>query len=72
MNKYDISGIQIKDQGLATYINLTSYLNLDTGGRFSNYLSGKRNVKIKKLSCRSCNSFYFFLFTYCKGICIIP
>jgi small subunit ribosomal protein S7 len=44
MNKYDVSSIQIKDQGLATYINLTSYLNLDTGGRFSNYLSGKRNV----------------------------
>ncbi len=44
MNKYDISGIQVRDQGLATYINLTSYLNLDTGGRFSNYLSGKRNV----------------------------
>ncbi|MEM0139235.1 MAG: 30S ribosomal protein S7 [Ferroplasma sp.] len=44
MNKYDISGIQIKDQGLSAYINLTSYLNLDTGGRFSNYLSGKHNI----------------------------
>ena len=44
MNKYDISGIQVRDQGLSSYINLTSYLNLHTGGRFANYLSGKRNI----------------------------
>ncbi|KPV43660.1 30S ribosomal protein S7, partial [Acidiplasma aeolicum] len=44
MNKYDVSGIQIHDQGLANYINLTSYINLHTGGRFSNYLSGKKNM----------------------------
>jgi small subunit ribosomal protein S7 len=42
--KYDISGIEIHDEGLSKYINLTSYMNLHTGGRFSNYSAGKRNI----------------------------
>lgn len=41
---YEITGIEIHDQGLSNYINLNSYLNLHTGGRFSNYSAGKRNV----------------------------
>ena len=44
LGQYDINEIQIHDQGLSKYINLTSNLNLHTGGRFSNYFAGKRNV----------------------------
>ncbi len=44
MGKYDVSGIQIHDMGLAKYINLNSYFNLHTGGRYSNYSAGKRNI----------------------------
>ncbi len=42
--KYDASGIEVHDLGLSKYINLNSYMNLHTGGRFSNYSAGKRNV----------------------------
>ncbi|EQB69208.1 30S ribosomal protein S7 [Cuniculiplasma divulgatum] len=42
--KYDVNGIEVHDLGLSKYINLNSYMNLHTGGRFSNYSAGKKNV----------------------------
>lgn len=42
--QYATNGIEIHDLGLSRYINLESYLNLHTGGRFSNYSAGKRNI----------------------------
>lgn len=44
LGEYSVSDVQIHDQGLANYINLTSNLNLHTGGRFSSYAAGKRNI----------------------------
>lgn len=44
LGEYSVNEVQIHDQGLASYINLTSNLNLHTGGRFSSYQAGKRNV----------------------------
>lgn len=42
--KYDVSGVEVHDIGLSKYINLSSYINLHTGGRFSNYSAGKKNI----------------------------
>lgn len=42
--QYSIGEVQVRDQGLSKYINLTSNLNLHTGGRFSSYSAGKKNV----------------------------
>ncbi|MCL4327562.1 MAG: 30S ribosomal protein S7 [Thermoplasmata archaeon] len=44
MGRYDPAGVQIHDESLTKYINLTAGLNLHTGGRFSNYSAGKRNM----------------------------
>ncbi len=44
MGKYSVNDVIIHDQSLAKYINLTSALNLHTGGRFSNYFAGKANM----------------------------
>lgn len=44
LGEYSVNEVQIHDQGLSNYINLTGNLNLHTGGRFSSYQAGKRNV----------------------------
>ncbi len=41
---YPVNEVQIHDVSLTSYINLTSGINLHTGGRYSNYAAGKRNM----------------------------
>ena len=44
LGEYAINEVQVHDEGLSKYINLTSNVNLHSGGRFSSYSAGKRNV----------------------------
>ena len=41
---YPVNEVQVHDVSLTSYINLTSGINLHTGGRYSNYAAGKRNM----------------------------
>lgn len=44
LGEYSINDVAVHDAGISKYINLTSNLNLHTGGRYSSYSAGKRNV----------------------------
>ena len=44
MGAYTFNDVQIHDEGLSKYINLSGNLNLHSGGKFSSYSAGKRNV----------------------------
>ncbi|MCL6089786.1 MAG: 30S ribosomal protein S7 [Candidatus Thermoplasmatota archaeon] len=44
LGEYAVNEVQVHDEGLSKYINLTSNVNLHSGGRFSSYSAGKRNV----------------------------
>lgn len=41
---YPVEEVQVHDISLVSYINLKSAINLHTGGRYSNYAAGKRNM----------------------------
>ncbi|MCL4328853.1 MAG: 30S ribosomal protein S7 [Candidatus Thermoplasmatota archaeon] len=41
---YPINEVIVHDQSLTKYINLTGAMNLHTGGRYSSYSAGKRNM----------------------------
>lgn len=44
LGEFSINDVQVHDEGLSKYINLTANVNLHSGGRFSSYSAGKRNV----------------------------
>ncbi len=41
---YPVNEVLVHDQGISTYINLTATINLHSGGRYSSYSAGKRNM----------------------------
>ncbi|MCL4332061.1 MAG: 30S ribosomal protein S7 [Candidatus Thermoplasmatota archaeon] len=42
--QYPVNEVLVHDQSLGKYINLTTAINLHTGGRYSSYSAGKRNM----------------------------